>query len=189
MRKASLQIAILLLGVGCLFSVGRLGAAEGCLWSGQQSPRPRPAARIVAVSSEARDRNNQVIPQWRAHNLIDGKYVAGTFVPPDSLRAGPRIKPPTPEKPSPSSSPSRAIRRASSAASSSTPRPTIRPTSALGPRRRAAGLDDHRRRPLQEHRPLRRPRRPIKPELRVPARRGAVCPHPHHLQRRLGQVR
>jgi hypothetical protein len=40
--------------------------------------------RIVAVSSEARDRNGQVIPQWAARNLIDGKYVVGTFVPPDS---------------------------------------------------------------------------------------------------------
>lgn len=40
--------------------------------------------RIVAVSSEARDRNNVVIPQWSARNLIDGKYVVGTFVPPDS---------------------------------------------------------------------------------------------------------
>lgn len=40
--------------------------------------------RIVAVSSEARDRNNVVIPQWSARNLLDGKYVVGTFVPPDS---------------------------------------------------------------------------------------------------------
>lgn len=40
--------------------------------------------RIVAVSSEARDQNNVVIPQWAAHNLIDGKYVVGNFVPPDS---------------------------------------------------------------------------------------------------------
>lgn len=40
--------------------------------------------RIVAVSSEARDQNGRVIPQWAAKNLIDGKYVVGNFVPPDS---------------------------------------------------------------------------------------------------------
>ncbi|MBC7289690.1 MAG: discoidin domain-containing protein [Armatimonadetes bacterium] len=40
--------------------------------------------RIVAISSEARDRNGQVIPQWAAKNLIDGKYVVGNFTPPDS---------------------------------------------------------------------------------------------------------
>jgi hypothetical protein len=40
--------------------------------------------RVVSVSSEAKDRNNVVIPQWAARNAIDGKYVVGTFVPPDS---------------------------------------------------------------------------------------------------------
>ncbi len=40
--------------------------------------------RIVAVSSEALDKNGRVIPQWAAKNLIDGKHVVGTFVPADS---------------------------------------------------------------------------------------------------------
>jgi hypothetical protein len=54
--------------------------------------------RVHAVSSEARDRNGQVIPQWAARNLIDGKYVVGSFVPPDSYGWSSQ-KAPTPENP------------------------------------------------------------------------------------------
>jgi len=97
MRKASLQIAILLLGVGCLFS-SVVWAQPKAVSGAVNIAAAEAGGRIVAVSSEARDRNNQVIPQWAAHNLIDGKYVAGTFVPPDSYGWS-SDKPPTPEKP------------------------------------------------------------------------------------------
>ena len=53
---------------------------------------------VVAVSSEARDRNGQVLPQWAAKNLIDGKYVVGNFVPPDSYGWS-SDAPPTSENP------------------------------------------------------------------------------------------
>lgn len=54
--------------------------------------------RVVAVSSEARDSNGRVLPQWSASNLIDGKYVVGNFVPPDSYGWSSN-EPPTREKP------------------------------------------------------------------------------------------
>ncbi len=54
--------------------------------------------RVVAVSSEARDQNGQVLAPWAARNLIDGKYVVGTFVPPDSYGWSSQV-PPTPEAP------------------------------------------------------------------------------------------
>lgn len=40
--------------------------------------------RIVAFSSEALDENGKPIPEWQASNLIDGKYVVGSFTPADS---------------------------------------------------------------------------------------------------------
>ena len=39
---------------------------------------------IVAYSSQALDENEQVMPEWQVANLIDGKYVIGSHVPPDS---------------------------------------------------------------------------------------------------------
>lgn len=40
--------------------------------------------RIIAYSSEMLDENKRPVPQWRAANLIDGKYVTGTYRPEDS---------------------------------------------------------------------------------------------------------
>jgi hypothetical protein len=39
---------------------------------------------IVAYSSEMLDENKKPVPQWRVANLIDGKYVTGTYRPEDS---------------------------------------------------------------------------------------------------------
>lgn len=40
--------------------------------------------RIVAFSSELLDENKQPVPKWQVTNLIDGKYVVGSFTPADS---------------------------------------------------------------------------------------------------------
>lgn len=40
--------------------------------------------RIVTFSSEALDENGKPIPEWQASNLIDGKYVVGSYTPADS---------------------------------------------------------------------------------------------------------
>lgn len=40
--------------------------------------------RIIAYSSEMLDENKRPVPQWQAANLIDGKYVTGTYRPEDS---------------------------------------------------------------------------------------------------------
>jgi len=40
--------------------------------------------RIVAFSSELLDENKRPVPKWQVTNLIDGKYVVGSFTPADS---------------------------------------------------------------------------------------------------------
>lgn len=40
--------------------------------------------RIVAVSSQAKDENGQIYPQWQVSNVIDGLYVVGSHTPPNS---------------------------------------------------------------------------------------------------------
>ena len=40
--------------------------------------------QIIRASSQAADANGTVLPQWQAKNLIDGKFVIGEAVPPDS---------------------------------------------------------------------------------------------------------
>ncbi len=39
---------------------------------------------IIAYSSQARDENGQIMPEWQASNLIDGQYVVGNFIPAES---------------------------------------------------------------------------------------------------------
>jgi hypothetical protein len=40
--------------------------------------------RIIAFSSQAADANGKPLPQWQPKNLLDGKFVIGEAVPPDS---------------------------------------------------------------------------------------------------------
>ena len=71
---------ITLLAVGCATATAQTKAVSGAV----NLVAAANGGRIVAVSSEALDKNGKVIPQWSARNLIDGKYVVGNFVPPDS---------------------------------------------------------------------------------------------------------
>jgi hypothetical protein len=97
MGKASLLAAVILVSLACVCSA--VAWAQPKAVSGAVDiAGVDQGARVVSVSSEARDRNNQVIPQWTSRNLIDGKFVVGNFVPPDSYGWS-SDKPPTPEKP------------------------------------------------------------------------------------------
>lgn len=40
--------------------------------------------KIIAFSSQAADANSKALPQWSPKNLIDGKFVIGEAIPPDS---------------------------------------------------------------------------------------------------------
>ena len=40
--------------------------------------------RVVSVSSQAKDPNGQILPNWQAANAIDGLYVVGNHTPPAS---------------------------------------------------------------------------------------------------------
>lgn len=54
--------------------------------------------RIVSFSSESLDEQGKPIPEWQASNLIDGKYVVGSYTPADSYGWSSQV-PPSDERP------------------------------------------------------------------------------------------
>ena len=54
--------------------------------------------RIVSFSTEALDDHGKPIPEWQASNLIDGKYVVGSYTPAGSYGWSSQV-PPTDERP------------------------------------------------------------------------------------------
>lgn len=97
MRRISLHLLVIVTGLVCLVASAAWAQPKSVSGAVDIAAAAN-GGRIVAVSSQALDRNNHVIPQWQATNLIDGKYVTGTFVPPDSYGWSSN-RPPTPDKP------------------------------------------------------------------------------------------
>lgn len=85
-------------GVGMLFLAAVCWAAPKTVSGAVNLVAAENGGRVVAVSSEAKDQNGQVLGPWAARNLIDGKYVVGTFVPPDSYGWSSQV-PPTADAP------------------------------------------------------------------------------------------
>ncbi|MCD6351150.1 MAG: discoidin domain-containing protein [Armatimonadetes bacterium] len=91
------MVAIVIVAMFALSAAGAL-AAPKTVAGAVDLVAAANGGRVVAVSSEARDKQGHVLPQWAAKNLIDQKYVVGTFVPPDSYGWS-SATPPTPDKP------------------------------------------------------------------------------------------
>ena len=80
--KQWLALFVLILGVGLI--APPLPAAASAVAGITNLAATANGGRIVAYSSQTRDENGQIMPEWQATNLIDGQYVVGNFIPADS---------------------------------------------------------------------------------------------------------
>ncbi len=78
--KQWLALFVLILGVE-LIATSLPAAAAPAVAGATNLAATANGGRIVAYSSQARDENGQIMPEWQATNLIDGHYVVGNFIP------------------------------------------------------------------------------------------------------------
>lgn len=84
MKQLSVLFTSTLLAVALLAAAATLPAVAEAVAGATNIAATVNGGHIVAYSSQARDENGQVMPEWQVTNLIDGKFVVGNFIPSDS---------------------------------------------------------------------------------------------------------
>lgn len=84
MKQLCPLLMSILLAAALLNGVANCPAAAETVAGATNIAAAANGGRIVAYSTQARDENGQIMPEWQVTNLLDGKLVTGNFIPSDS---------------------------------------------------------------------------------------------------------